>query len=184
MLGTRRGHALEERTCSQGTQGPCHSNSSVASTPVGGLRTFCPSPGTISILEPRAEFQQCYNELLSAPAPPPPTLLSWPLGSHWLPGWRVLLLVDSMDREVHRRGDPDVGNGTALPSSLHRCPLPSDIIFHPWKKEENGNQSRVILYTITLTNPLAPKTATVRETQVSPKRSEVAPSGPGSSELE
>ncbi|GAB5577186.1 protein Aster-B isoform X4 [Prionailurus iriomotensis] len=41
----------------------------------------------------------------------------------------------------------------------------SDIIFHPWKKEENGNQSRVILYTITLTNPLAPKTATVRETQ-------------------
>ncbi|EPY84474.1 hypothetical protein CB1_000473027 [Camelus ferus] len=46
----------------------------------------------------------------------------------------------------------------------------SDIIFHPWKKEENGNQSRVILYTITLTNPLAPKTATVRETQVLPFR--------------
>ncbi|POI21583.1 hypothetical protein CIB84_014670, partial [Bambusicola thoracicus] len=42
----------------------------------------------------------------------------------------------------------------------------SDIIFHPWKKEENGNQTRVILYTITLTNPLAPKTATVTETQV------------------
>ncbi|XP_054078807.1 protein Aster-B isoform X11 [Rissa tridactyla] len=41
----------------------------------------------------------------------------------------------------------------------------SDIIFHPWKKEENGNQTRVILYTITLTNPLAPKTATVTETQ-------------------
>uniref|UniRef100_A0A4X2JU61 GRAM domain containing 1B n=1 Tax=Vombatus ursinus TaxID=29139 RepID=A0A4X2JU61_VOMUR len=41
----------------------------------------------------------------------------------------------------------------------------SDIIFHPWKKEDNGNQSRVILYTITLTNPLAPKTATVTETQ-------------------
>lgn len=51
------------------------------------------------------------------------------------------------------------------PSSQGSC-LPSDIIFHPWKKEENGNQSRVILYTITLTNPLAPKTATVRETQV------------------
>lgn len=50
--------------------------------------------------------------------------------------------------------------------------LPSDIIFHPWKKEENGNQSRVILYTITLTNPLAPKTATVRETQVSRGRKE------------
>ncbi|KAJ7305002.1 hypothetical protein JRQ81_010753 [Phrynocephalus forsythii] len=41
----------------------------------------------------------------------------------------------------------------------------SDIVFHPWKKEETGNQSRVILYTITLTNPLAPKTATVTETQ-------------------
>lgn len=44
-------------------------------------------------------------------------------------------------------------------------PLP-EILFHPWKKEENGNQTRVILYTITLTNPLAPKTATVTETQV------------------
>ncbi|XP_045151053.1 protein Aster-B isoform X1 [Echinops telfairi] len=48
----------------------------------------------------------------------------------------------------------------------------SGIIFHPWKKEENGNQSRVILYTITLTNPLAPKTATVRETQTMYKASQ------------
>ncbi|XP_073095667.1 protein Aster-B isoform X2 [Manis javanica] len=48
----------------------------------------------------------------------------------------------------------------------------SDIIFHPWKKEENGNQSRVILYTITLTHPLAPKTATVRETQTMYKASQ------------
>ncbi|KAM5222572.1 protein Aster-B isoform 5-T6 [Hipposideros larvatus] len=48
----------------------------------------------------------------------------------------------------------------------------SDIIFHPWKKEDNGNQSRVILYTITLTNPLAPKTATVRETQTMYKASQ------------
>ncbi|XP_032954178.1 protein Aster-B isoform X6 [Rhinolophus ferrumequinum] len=48
----------------------------------------------------------------------------------------------------------------------------SDIIFQPWKKEENGNQSRVILYTITLTNPLAPKTATVRETQTMYKASQ------------
>uniref|UniRef100_A0A8C8VQZ7 GRAM domain containing 1B n=1 Tax=Pelusios castaneus TaxID=367368 RepID=A0A8C8VQZ7_9SAUR len=47
-----------------------------------------------------------------------------------------------------------------------------DIIFHPWKKEENGNQSRVILYTITLTNPLAPKTATVTETQTMYKASQ------------
>lgn len=47
-----------------------------------------------------------------------------------------------------------------------RFPFSLDVIFHPWKKEETGNQSRVILYTITLTNPLAPKTATVTETQV------------------
>ncbi|XP_054251487.1 protein Aster-B isoform X3 [Indicator indicator] len=48
----------------------------------------------------------------------------------------------------------------------------SDIIFHPWKKEDNGNQTRVILYTITLTNPLAPKTATVTETQTMYKASQ------------
>ncbi|XP_060539178.1 protein Aster-B isoform X1 [Pantherophis guttatus] len=48
----------------------------------------------------------------------------------------------------------------------------SDVIFHPWKKEETGNQSRVILYTITLTNPLAPKTATVTETQTMYKASQ------------
>nr|KAF6403446.1 GRAM domain containing 1B [Molossus molossus] len=53
-----------------------------------------------------------------------------------------------------------------------RLSPPSDIIFHPWKKEENGNQSRLILYTITLTNPLAPKTATVRETQTMYKASQ------------
>lgn len=51
-------------------------------------------------------------------------------------------------------------------TSVQYCFILSDIIFHPWKKEENGNQTRVILYTITLTNPLAPKTATVTETQV------------------
>lgn len=51
------------------------------------------------------------------------------------------------------------------PSSLQGS-RPSDIVVHPWKKEENGDQSRLILYTINLTNPLAPKTATVRETQV------------------
>ncbi|XP_019342842.1 protein Aster-B isoform X2 [Alligator mississippiensis] len=48
----------------------------------------------------------------------------------------------------------------------------SEILFHPWKKEENGNQTRVILYTITLTNPLAPKTATVTETQTMYKASQ------------
>ena len=44
-----------------------------------------------------------------------------------------------------------------------------DIVYHPWKKEkdEAGNQTREIMYTVSLTNPLAPKTATVTETQVS-----------------
>ena len=40
------------------------------------------------------------------------------------------------------------------------------MVYHPWKKEEAGNQTREIMYTISLTNPLAPKTATVTETQV------------------
>ncbi|XP_042328225.1 protein Aster-B isoform X1 [Sceloporus undulatus] len=48
----------------------------------------------------------------------------------------------------------------------------SDVVFHPWKKDDTGNQSRVILYTITLTNPLAPKTATVTETQTMYKASQ------------
>lgn len=41
-------------------------------------------------------------------------------------------------------------------------------MYHPWKKEEAGNQTREIMYTISLSNPLAPKTATVTETQVKP----------------
>lgn len=40
------------------------------------------------------------------------------------------------------------------------------MVYHPWKKEDAGNQTREILYTISLSNPLAPKTATVTETQV------------------
>lgn len=40
------------------------------------------------------------------------------------------------------------------------------MVYHPWKKEEAGNQTREIMYTISLSNPLAPKTSTVSETQV------------------
>ncbi len=43
----------------------------------------------------------------------------------------------------------------------------SDVVYHPWRKEDTGNQTREIMYTISLSNPLAPKTATVTETQVS-----------------
>ncbi|XP_072449253.1 protein Aster-B isoform X2 [Chiloscyllium punctatum] len=48
----------------------------------------------------------------------------------------------------------------------------TDMVSHPWKKEVNGNQTRVILYTIALSNPLAPKTATVTETQTLYKASQ------------
>lgn len=42
----------------------------------------------------------------------------------------------------------------------------ADVVYHPWKKEDTGNQTREIMYTISLSNPLAPKTSTVSETQV------------------
>ncbi|KAL0973299.1 hypothetical protein UPYG_G00201600 [Umbra pygmaea] len=49
----------------------------------------------------------------------------------------------------------------------------SDISFHPWKKDDAaGNQTREIMYTISLSNPLAPKTAAVTETQTLYKASQ------------
>ncbi|XP_076875413.1 protein Aster-B isoform X4 [Brachyhypopomus gauderio] len=48
----------------------------------------------------------------------------------------------------------------------------SDVVYRPWKREETGNQTREIMYTITLSNPLAPKTATVTETQTLYKASQ------------
>ncbi|XP_074497636.1 protein Aster-B isoform X8 [Sebastes fasciatus] len=48
----------------------------------------------------------------------------------------------------------------------------SDVVYHPWKKEDAGNQTREIMYTISLSNPLAPKTATVTETQTLYKASQ------------
>uniref|UniRef100_A0A672NXZ7 GRAM domain containing 1B n=1 Tax=Sinocyclocheilus grahami TaxID=75366 RepID=A0A672NXZ7_SINGR len=50
----------------------------------------------------------------------------------------------------------------------------SDVVYHPWKKEDTGNQTREIMYTISLSNPLAPKTATVTETQTLHKASQVS----------
>ncbi|XP_065138971.1 protein Aster-B isoform X8 [Paramisgurnus dabryanus] len=48
----------------------------------------------------------------------------------------------------------------------------TDIVCNPWKKEDAGNQTREIMYTISLSNPLAPKTATVTETQTRYKASQ------------
>ncbi|XP_073785796.1 protein Aster-B isoform X18 [Danio rerio] len=48
----------------------------------------------------------------------------------------------------------------------------TDVVYHPWKKEGAGNQTRDIMYTISLTNPLAPKTAAVTETQTLYKASQ------------
>ncbi|XP_068080121.1 protein Aster-B isoform X8 [Danio rerio] len=50
----------------------------------------------------------------------------------------------------------------------------SDVVYHPWRKEDTGNQTREIMYTISLSNPLAPKTATVTETQTLHKASQVS----------
>ncbi|XP_059394922.1 protein Aster-B isoform X1 [Carassius carassius] len=50
----------------------------------------------------------------------------------------------------------------------------SDVVYNPWRKENTGNQSREIMYTISLSNPLAPKTATVTETQTLLKASQVS----------
>ncbi|XP_062288750.1 protein Aster-B-like isoform X3 [Scomber scombrus] len=48
----------------------------------------------------------------------------------------------------------------------------SDVVYQPWKKEQDGNQTREIMYTIALNNPLAPKSATVTETQTLYKASQ------------
>ncbi|XP_072562310.1 protein Aster-B-like isoform X5 [Paramormyrops kingsleyae] len=49
----------------------------------------------------------------------------------------------------------------------------SGVVYRPWKKDdETGNQTREIMYTISLSNPLAPKTATVTETQTLYKASQ------------
>ncbi|XP_051765345.1 protein Aster-B isoform X13 [Ctenopharyngodon idella] len=50
----------------------------------------------------------------------------------------------------------------------------SDVVYRPWRKEDTGNQTREIMYTIALSNPLAPKTATVTETQTLHKASQVS----------
>lgn len=44
--------------------------------------------------------------------------------------------------------------------------LLADVVYHPWRKEHEGDQTREIMYTIALNNPLAPKAATVTEAQV------------------
>ncbi|XP_034033622.1 protein Aster-B-like isoform X3 [Thalassophryne amazonica] len=48
----------------------------------------------------------------------------------------------------------------------------SDVVYRPWTKEQDENQTREIMYTIALSNPLAPKTATVTETQTLYKASQ------------
>ncbi|XP_030650275.1 protein Aster-B isoform X1 [Chanos chanos] len=48
----------------------------------------------------------------------------------------------------------------------------TDVVYRPWKKEDAGNQTREIMYTISLSNPLTPKTATVTETQTLYKASQ------------
>lgn len=120
-------------------------------------RPPAPSVREQSVWEPGQSLGDATMSLF-LPGSPPPSLPA--LGS-----------VASSRRPVVQRGQEKfpggrvAGEGTPFPASLQGSRSP-DIVFHPWKKEENGDQSRLILYTINLTNPLAPKTATVRETQV------------------
>ncbi|TKS83862.1 GRAM domain-containing protein 1B [Collichthys lucidus] len=48
----------------------------------------------------------------------------------------------------------------------------SGVVYHPWRKEHEGDQTREIMYTIALNNPLAPKAATVTEAQTLYKASQ------------
>ncbi|XP_055004490.1 protein Aster-B-like isoform X2 [Boleophthalmus pectinirostris] len=41
----------------------------------------------------------------------------------------------------------------------------SDVVHRPWRKDPDGNQTRELMYSIVLNNPLVPKAATVTETQ-------------------
>ncbi|KAK7925448.1 hypothetical protein WMY93_007758 [Mugilogobius chulae] len=48
----------------------------------------------------------------------------------------------------------------------------SDVVHRPWRKDPDGNQTRELMYSIALNNPLAPKAATVTETQTLYKASQ------------
>lgn len=48
----------------------------------------------------------------------------------------------------------------------------SDVVHRPWRRDPDGNQTRELMYSIALNNPLAPKTATVTETQTLYKASQ------------
>lgn len=48
----------------------------------------------------------------------------------------------------------------------------SDVVHRPWRRDPVGNQTRELMYSIALNNPLAPKTATVTETQTLYKASQ------------
>lgn len=48
----------------------------------------------------------------------------------------------------------------------------SDVVHRPWRRDLDGNQTRELMYSIALNNPLAPKTATVTETQTLYKASQ------------
>uniref|UniRef100_A0A8C6WEA5 GRAM domain containing 1Ba n=1 Tax=Neogobius melanostomus TaxID=47308 RepID=A0A8C6WEA5_9GOBI len=48
----------------------------------------------------------------------------------------------------------------------------SDVVHRPWRRDPDGNQTRELMYSIALNNPLAPRTATVTETQTLYKASQ------------
>ncbi|KAJ3588844.1 hypothetical protein NHX12_009698, partial [Muraenolepis orangiensis] len=48
----------------------------------------------------------------------------------------------------------------------------SDVVYRPWSKEQEGNQTRELMYNVSLSNPLTPKSAAVTETQTLYKASQ------------
>lgn len=57
--------------------------------------------------------------------------------------------------------------GKALENGLILLFFPPDVSLSPWSGDSKCHQRRVLTYTIPISNPLGPKSASVVETQVS-----------------
>lgn len=79
------------------------------------------------------------------------------------------------------KAGPEVGSGTHAPESGNRSTRaqhwgtatslcssrpPPDVTLSPWSGDNKCHQRRVLTYTIPISNPLGPKSASVVETQV------------------
>ncbi|KTG45638.1 hypothetical protein cypCar_00010984 [Cyprinus carpio] len=100
----------------------------------------------------------------------PEDLLSLPLPDNKLPETSGSAHVPTPSPSLDFNDNEDLPTELSDSSETHD----EDVVYHSWKKEDTGNQTREIMYTISLSNPLAPKTATVTETQTLHKASQVS----------